>query len=213
MKRWTGGVMILALLVLGAPDLTAQRGRRGPGIRADRGRVAGVERVLRLREQLELSEAQIEELDAIRREGVQRQAAQQAERAELESRLRAGQIERVELRDPTEARRESRIEEAAAQTERVDVVLTDAQRESLDQLGVRRRAFVTARASARRGGRLGIRPGGRGFEGSQRRPGMRGGRRSAPGMRRGQAPGARGSGSWSLRGRSGRDPTGRWRRD
>ncbi|MBM4183528.1 MAG: hypothetical protein FJ207_04785 [Gemmatimonadetes bacterium] len=70
------------------------------------GQVAGqgIEAIIRARETLELTDAQIQQLDAIRREMVAQRTAEQAEMAELRSRLAAGQIRQSEVMGAREDR-------------------------------------------------------------------------------------------------------------
>ena len=199
MKRMAKSVALLAALTMLAPlqmegQQRGQRGRRGP---ADAMRAQGVEAIMRLREQLELNEGQIQQLDQIRQEAVQRRAAHQAEMEELHSQARAGQMEREALREAVEARQEVAEAIREQQRERIDAILSDAQREELEGMRGRARAFERGRRSAmRRGGsgawggqafrgQRGFRgPGGFGPEMRQRtrfdrRPGI--GRRGPPG--------------------------------
>jgi len=204
MKRTMGGLVILAAATaFGAAELSAQR---GPGARqgfADRDRGAGVEMIMRMRAELELSDRQIQDLEAIRQEVVQLRTADQAEMAELRSRLRAGEIERSAVRDAMEARAEARHEAANQRRERVDAILDDTQRETLQAMGDRADAFARGFAMGSRGNRpdIGGRPG---FGPRVGRPGLQG-RRGG-----GFAPG-RGQGMMQRRGR-GFGPAGNLRR-
>lgn len=88
MKRTMGGLVILATAtVFGVSELSAQRGPDGPRGFANRGRDAGVEAIMQMRTDLELSDDQIQELDVIRQEAVQLRNADQAEMMELTSRF------------------------------------------------------------------------------------------------------------------------------
>lgn len=196
MRRITMGVALLAATALLLPqDMAAQRGRHGPGMHDGPGAM-GVEGILRLRERLELTDDQVARLDALRAEAVQRRTEHQAQMAELRSRLAAGQIERSEIENVMRTRREGSAAVREQMLERLDGILTDTQREELDQLRRERRAFLRGRASARRGGPGMMRGGGRpGMRGG--RPGMRGGRgfdrgwgfRRGPGFDAGFGPG------------------------
>lgn len=133
MRKVTGGIVAMAALaVLGVTEVAAQR----------------VESIMRARERLELTEDQLESLDALRREAVQERAAEMAELRELRSQLEAGQIQRSELMAFMEERREGRRALAEQRRERIEAVLTGDQLETLQQM-------------RRRRGRMGVRPGGR----------------------------------------------------
>lgn len=200
MKRTMGGAALLAAMVALAPlQVDAQvgpRGQRGmmpgpggqagmmPGPGEQQGmmagpRRAGVEMILRQRERLELSEDQVRQLDQIRQEAVARRTAHQAEMAELASKVRAGQMEASALREQMQARRDAATEIQTQQRDRVEALLTDAQKEKLQEWGGRARAFQMGRTSAMRG-----------FAGRAPQPGFRGG--FAPAMRQRFAPGAQG---------------------
>lgn len=187
MTRLTHGLAVLALAALLVPaDALAQRGprgERGPAFHGD-GDGPGLEMIMRMRERLELTEDQIAQLDAIRQETVARRTAHRAEMDELRSQVRAGQLEREALREAMEARRETAEAMRDATRERVDAILTEAQREELDTLRREGRAFMRGRAGVRRGGR--------GFDGPRFQRGMRGPRMDFRGrrpFRRGGGPG------------------------
>jgi hypothetical protein len=111
-----------ALLAIGATALEAQ----------------SVEAIMRARERLELTEEQIGQLDAIRRETVAQRTAEMAQRAELRSQLEAGQIRQSELMAAMEDQRDAREARAEERRASIDAILTDVQRESVQQM--RRRA-------------------------------------------------------------------------
>lgn len=182
MRRLTGGLALVATVMMLAPlSADAQRGPRGqrgfgPGIRGQ-----GVEVIMRLRERLELSENQIQQLDQIRQEAVQRRNAHQGEMEELRSRVRAGQMEAAEVRELARQRQEAAQAIREAERERVEAILTEDQKASLETLRGQARAFQRGRRSAM---------GGRGFRGADV-----GAWRRGPGMpRRGFRPGMRGRG-------------------
>ena len=158
MRKVTGGIVALgALAVMGATDVSAQN----------------VESIMRARERLELTEGQIESLDAIRREAVQSRTAEMSELQEMRSQLEAGQIQRSELMAFMEDRREGRQEAVEQQRERVEAILTEDQLETLQQMRQRQR-------------RVGARPGGRpGMDGPGFAPRGRAGFRGPQGPRRG----------------------------
>lgn len=209
MNRWRAGAIVTMLLALGAVDAAAQRGamRRGggpgPGLGPEGG-APGIERILRLREDLSLTDAQVEQLEAIRRESVGRRTSHRAEVEELASRLRAGQVEEEAFRERVRALRESTAEEREAERERVDAILDETQRDRLEELNVRARGRMGA---AGRGGYApGMGPGARGWRGGYGPGDVRGPR--ARMWRRGFGPGGGGPGAWAPMRRGPRFP--RW---
>ncbi len=98
-----------------------------------------------LRERLELSEPQMDRLDAIRRENVQRRTAEMAEMTDVQSRYAAGLIRRSDVMAAMEDQEEARRGRAGQQRESLQAILTEGQQESLNR--VRREA----RASRRQG--------------------------------------------------------------
>ena len=188
MKRTTGGAAILAAVLAVAPiQLDAQQ---GPGRMQRQGMAPpgpGIEMILRQREQLELSQSQVEQLDKIRAEAVQRRTAHQAQMAELRSKVLAGEMKPEELRAVAEARRTAAVEVQKQQRERIEGVLNDAQKQKVETWRAQARGFRQGRMSAMRGQRGGAVGGGRqgmmGRRGGQG-PGA-GGRRFAPGGQQG----------------------------
>jgi hypothetical protein len=160
-KKFAGGLIAMtALVMMGATEVTAQ----------------SIESIMRAQERLELTDEQLETLEALRREAVQERTAEMAEREELRSQLAAGQIQRSDLMAFTEERRDARRTMAEQRRERIEAVLTEEQLESLEQ--------------ARRRGRAGVRPGGRpGLDGPGFAPRGRAGFRGPQSSRRGP-PGA-----------------------
>lgn len=193
MKRTMGGAALLAAVMAVAPlHLDAQMGPRGQRGQAVGPRGAGVEMIMRQRERLELTDAQVNQLDQLRQEAVQRRAAHQAQMAELRSQVAAGQLEAAALREQVQAMREGAEAIQTQQRERVEGILTDAQKETLQQWGAQARAFQRGRQSVLRGQRGGMAPGAgaRGMRPMAPRAGIQGG--FAPGMRQRWAPGAQG---------------------
>jgi hypothetical protein len=181
MKRMAKSVALLAALTMLAPlqvdgQQRGQRGRRGP---ADAMRGQRVEAIMRLREQLELNDNQIQELDRIRQEAVQRRTAHQAEMEELRSQARAGQMGREALREAVEARQEVAEAIREQQQERIDAILSDTQKAELEGMRGRARAFERGRRSSMRRGGPGA-GGGQAFRGQR---GFRGHRGFGPEMR------------------------------
>jgi len=179
MKGMMGGAVLMTAIMAFAPlQVEAQMGSRGQRGMMNRRAQPGVEHIMRLRENLELSESQIAQLDAIRGEVVQHRTSQQAEMEELQSQVMAGQLEANAVRDQLEGRREAGEAFAEGVRTRVESILTDAQKESLEDAVGRARAFERGRASMQRGGQQrGARSGrgaGRGMD-RQRAIGRRGG--------------------------------------
>lgn len=192
MKRTMGGAALVAALVALAPwQADAQVGPRGQRGMMVGQRGAGVEAILQQKEQLELTDAQVRSLDQIRQEAVQRRTAQQAQVAELSSKVRAGQVEAAEFRAQAQARREAAAEFQKQQQERVEGILTEAQRQKVQEWGNQARAFQMGRQSAMRGRMMapgaawGGRGGWGGAPGAWRAPQANWG----PGFRGGHAPG------------------------
>ena len=197
MKWTTGGVIALsALITIGVNDISAQQGdeasregrsRRGPGVEA----------IMRMQDELELTSDQLTDMDAIRSESVQRRHAAMAEMAEMRSQLAAGQIRRSDMMAFMEQRQEASAGVAEQQRGSIEGILTDSQRESLRAVATRGRSVrrsqaragrapgMRSRGNARRGA-AGMRSSGRGLSG---RPGVsgrgdaRGGRASMRGRR------------------------------
>jgi Spy/CpxP family protein refolding chaperone len=175
MKMMTGGLLVLAMFfATGVTGVTAQQGRRGPPVRGMQGQQEGiVESIMRLRESVELTEDQIGQLDAIRREDVQRRTSAMVQATEVQSQYAAGLIRRSDVMAAMEDRADAASGLEGQQRERLQSILTEEQQESLSRL--RRQA----RESANRRGRGASRRGGPGFGGSrggqQRRGGFRGG--------------------------------------
>lgn len=189
MKRMMGGAALLATMMVVTPlHADAQQGGRGRRAQTMDRPGGGVEMLMRQRDRLQLTEDQIEKLDQIRAEMTKQRSAHQAEMAEFRSKVAAGQMDREELRAIMEARRESSEAMRAQHKQRVDAVLTEAQRDSVAQWQARAQAFMRGRRSGLRdGARLD-----RGMRGEMRRGmqrGMRGEMRPGRGHGRGDGMG------------------------
>jgi hypothetical protein len=149
MKGTRGSLIALFMLgALGRAELSAQ----------------SVEFILRYREELELTEQQIQQLDALRREMVQARSAEMAEMAELRSQLAAGSIRESQVMALRERQQDAQAARAEQRQARIDQILTLDQREELLTLrrqGLRGRGVLGPR-------RPGIAPG-RGLPGGPRR--------------------------------------------
>ncbi len=191
MKRiaWSA-VVIAVVLVLPLSAANAQRNQRGAreGMRR-----AGVEDLLRMRERLELTDEQSAQLEELRVAALERRKARVVDMMDLQSRRRAGDLEREEWRDSMAERREANRTRSAQQREQITAILTVEQR---DQIG----SLRSRRAATRRGARAGrFRDGpraARGFSGRQRSRGFVGPR--GGGRVRGSVRGDRGR--WFRRG-------------
>lgn len=173
--------MVLAamLVAVAAPALAQQPPQARPGQQMPERRQAmqrqmqprmqagpGPEMILRLREQLNLTEAQVNRLEALRQESVNRQRERMAEMLDLRSRMQAGQVTREQMQERMRARAEAAPAEGQTPGERVRAVLTDQQRLQLAELQVqqlRRQVQMQGR------GRQGV----RGGAGREMVPGMR----------------------------------------
>jgi Spy/CpxP family protein refolding chaperone len=200
-KKALGTLVLAMLLGVGALELNAQQNRgirrapnlrqgtvqqfRGPGVFGkpgfNRAPPSGPEQVMRMRDRLQLTDEQINQLDDIRRENVQRRTTAMAEMAELRSQATAGQINRSDVMSRLKARREE--DQAMSKPgERVMSILTDQQREVLGETKMR---SLRARSGNARGMRGRGSPAGfRGPKGGRSgRPSMRGGRGGTRGPR------------------------------
>lgn len=128
--NWTRNAAMAALLVGMATPAAAQQGFGGPRFEG-RGPGGGVEAVLRQRESLKLSEAQVNQLESLRKEIVAQRQNEARDMIDLQSRIAAGQVEREEARKQMESRREELRNTMEQRRERLEKILTDAQREQL----------------------------------------------------------------------------------
>ena len=199
MNKKTLGILVLAMLLgVGALELNAQQNRgmrggahlrqgnarefSGPGVFSksgfNRAPPSGPEQIMRMRDRLQLTDEQINQLDDIRRENVQRRTTAMAEMAELRSQVTAGQINRSDVMSRLKARREEG-QAMAKPGKLVMSILTDQQREILGEAKMR---SLRARSGKTRGMRgRGSPVGFRGSKGG--RSGMRGGRGGPRGPR------------------------------
>jgi hypothetical protein len=204
MKRTMAGAALLAAMVALAPAaVDAQVGPRGTRAMGPALRGGGVELLLSQKERLELTDAQVKQLDQIRQEALKRRTEHQAQMAELRSKVRSGQEDVSVLREQVLARRQVAEAMQQAQQAQVEGVLNDAQKGKLQEWAGQGRAFRMGRQSALRGGG-GFAP--RGWAGPGFQPGMRGG--FGPGMRQQWGPGA--MGPWGGRAMMRRGPGGGW---
>lgn len=211
MNKSTLGILALAMLLgVGALELNAQqnRGMRGPpnlrqgnaqqfrGPRVfgnpgfNRAPPSGPEQIIRMGDRLQLTDEQINQLDDIRRENVQRRATAMAEIAELRSQATAGLINRSDMMSRLKARGEEG-QATAKPGELVMSILTDQQRDILKEAKMRSLKVRSGKARGMRG-----RGGPAGFRdpkgGRPGRPSMRG-RRGGPRGPHGPGTNQRGS--------------------
>ena len=202
MNNKTLGILVLAILLgAGTLELNAQQNRgrrgppnlrqgnaqqfRGPGVFGkpgfNRTPLSGPEQIIQMRERLQLTDEQINQLDDIRRENVQRRTTAMAEMAELRSQATAGLINRSDVMSRLKARGEEG-QAVVKPAELVMSILTDQQRDILREAKMRslRARSGKARGMSGRGGPAGFR-GSKG--GRSGRPGMRGGRGGPRGPR------------------------------
>ncbi len=173
MKRIASNAVVIAVaVVLPLSAANAQRKPTGPreGMRR-----AGVENLLRMRERLELTDEQLTQLEELRVAALELRKTRMAEMMDLQSRRRAGDLEREEWRDVMAERREANRTQSAQQREQITAILTDEQRDRITSL---RPQLAAARRGAR-AGRFRNRPGAtRGFRGRERSRRFVGPRRS-----------------------------------
>ena len=130
---------IAVLMVLVATPLFAQererdRDRERTEMRArvpGRGFGGGVEAALRNKESLKLTDTQVNQLEALRKEIVAQRQNEAREMIDLQSRIAAGQLERDEVRKQMESRRETMRSTMEQRRERMEKILTAEQREQI----------------------------------------------------------------------------------
>ena len=153
MKRIASNAVVIAIAVV-LPLSSANAQRRQGGAREGM-RPAGVENLLRMRERLELTAQQLSQLEELRVAALERRKTRMAEMMDLQSRRRAGDLEREEWRDVMAERRETNRTQGARQREQITAILTDEQRDRITSLRQQR-------AGTRRGARAGRFRNGRG---------------------------------------------------
>lgn len=120
---------LVALMLATALPAFAQQPRMP---RRDGG--VGVEGALRMREELKLSNAQVAQLESLRKEIVAQRQNAARDMIELRSRLDAGNIDRAEAHKQMAARREAMRESMQQRRERLEKILTTEQREQLGRM-------------------------------------------------------------------------------
>lgn len=172
-----------ALLLVAAGSVEAQPASDRPGPAFRRG--PGVEAIMSLREELELSADQVEALDEVRRSAVATRTAHRTQMAEMRSRVQAGEARRSELMALREELQEGAPEIHENLRNQVEDILEPGQLEKLEQMRLEREAFRRGRAFERRHGEA------RGMRGTDGGPprGHRPHHRRGP-RRSGDAPGS-----------------------
>ena len=94
---------------------------------------SGVEAVLRQKTELGLTDQQVAQLEAIRKEEVTRRQNESRDMIDFESRYQAGLIDRDAWRDEMERRSDTRTTAARAVRDRIEGILTEEQRERLQE--------------------------------------------------------------------------------
>lgn len=152
------------------PQGAQARGARAQGPRAGQGQQArgarqgggdrgmqGIERILGLSTVLELTDAQVEQLNTLRVQGLERQEGQRAAMARIRSDMAAGQLTRDQAREQRQALRPEAGERPNAS--QVQEILTDEQRTKLQELARSGRRAGIQDGARRGGGAAGATPG------------------------------------------------------
>ena len=121
------------------PDRAPRPPRPPMADRADRGgemshQGGGVEGVLRMRQELKLSDAQVSQLEALRKEIVAQRQNEARDMIDLRSRAEAGNLDREEARKQFESRRDAMRETMKQRKEKLEKILTEDQRTELRHL-------------------------------------------------------------------------------
>ena len=136
---------------------------RGPGPGAW---TSPAEQALALREHLELSDAQIAQLDQLRQEHLEQRQSVMAELMQIRSDVAAGTLTRADARELIRSRRSEAATPDQTPAEQLTEVLSEEQMEQFRQSRQRGRRGQ-ARVRGGQGGQVGPR-GGRGFRRGQR---------------------------------------------
>lgn len=125
-------LLILGLTLSTAATAVAQA---GPRRMARPGGAPGAEQLLRMAEQLELTQDQLTRLRAIREEALNARIAATTDMMRLQSQRDAGEITREQFTERVRAQRETvRPRMQAASPERLREILTEAQRDKLREV-------------------------------------------------------------------------------
>lgn len=177
--RWNRAGTAMLLVAFGAAPLAAQQTTPPTQNPDQQGVPASAEMILGLRQRLNLTQDQVNQLETLRKQQLAQRETLLRERMDLMSQFRAGDLNRDTLRQRLMARRDAQRQTIQKDRDRIGQILQPQQRDQLMQL---RRQAMRGRGMAR---------GGRGFG----PPAM--GRR---GFNGGVAPGFRGGFGWMWRG-------------
>ncbi len=156
-RTWVAALVAAAAIGMSAEAIDAQRaGQRGMRQRAgaqmkaaNARRGLAIERILRQRESLELTEAQVNSLNGLRLQTLESRSAMREARGRIMSDVVAGETTRADVADELHALRDQQHEAADETRAAVEDILTEAQQE---QLSERRRRGVRGRTGMRRDG-------------------------------------------------------------
>ncbi len=136
---------LVAAIAIGTPELTAQR--QGPGMRSRDARAGTVERAIRLADELQLTQAQQDQLESIRVDLLEQRASQAVTFMTLTSEVQAGIREPEAVRRELAALRDGLGTSVTAFRDRFTEVLSEDQRAQLRQMD--RRGTVRQRGIQR----------------------------------------------------------------
>jgi hypothetical protein len=189
--RKTAGLTAL-LIAIAIPAFAQQPVERpmGPAGRGGldhemRPRMLNVEIALRMKDRLKLTEAQVSQLEAVRKEIVAERQTQVRDRIDIESRLRAGLVKPEEIRKQFEGKRDAVRKTVEQRQDRIAKILNQEQQ---DQVARASHRMLARRMHGGGGGQMGPQMRGKRGHGmrGQMGPGMRGhmGPGMQPGVRR-----------------------------
>lgn len=146
----SGALALGAMLLMGLGEVAAQEppAQRGPGMHGG----GGPEMVLSLRDQLNLTQDQIAELNELREQMVGIRTSHRSAMTSLRSRFQAGEIDREEMTTSMEAIRSGGPQVHEEMQSRIASILDEEQLASFEELRQSRRAVRDGRGM-RRGGR------------------------------------------------------------
>lgn len=141
MNWWKNAAVAALLVAVATPAFAQGRGERRDRPRAEmrermggRGLGGGVEALLRNRESLKLTDAQVNQLEALRKEIVAQRQNEARDMIDLQSRIAAGHVDREEARKQMQSRREAMRNSLEQRRERLEKILTAEQREHLKEM-------------------------------------------------------------------------------
>jgi Spy/CpxP family protein refolding chaperone len=142
MKVRTQAAMVAVLMAMAVPAFAQQPppppqpphppqfGQRADSIRP---RMLNVEAALRFKQELKLSEAQVSQLEAVRKEIVADRQAEARDRFDIESRLMAGLISEDEVRKQFDSKRDALRQTMQQRRDRLAKILSEEQQEQLQR--------------------------------------------------------------------------------